>query len=151
MRESEKKMIKIQCSSCGNIIEIPKGYAGFWKRFWACFMDHTIIVFPLAVMTSVTDWETKPDVYLILIHILRWLYYAVLESSPTQATVGKIALGIKVTDMAGKRITFWQATGRQMCKLLSEIIFGLGYLMVAFTKKKQGLHDMIAGCLVVNN
>jgi uncharacterized RDD family membrane protein YckC len=60
-----------------------------------------------------------------------------------------MALGIKVTDLSGNAISFGRATVRHFGKILSAIILLAGYLMVAFTAKKQGLHDMIAGCLVV--
>ncbi len=86
----------------------------------------------------------------VLGSIIAWLYYAILESSSTQATVGKMALGIKVTDLSGNQIAFGKATGRYFGKYLSGLILGIGYLMVAFTEKKQGLHDLLAGCLVVN-
>ena len=61
-----------------------------------------------------------------------------------------MALGIKVTDLDGNRISFGRATGRHFAKWLSALILGIGYIMVAFTAKKQGLHDQVASCLVVN-
>ncbi|MBM4406123.1 MAG: RDD family protein [Chloroflexi bacterium] len=79
-----------------------------------------------------------------------WLYYALMESSPRKATLGKMALGIAVTDYDGKQITFAKATGRYFGKLISVVILLIGYLMVAWTEKKQGLHDIMAGTLVVN-
>jgi uncharacterized RDD family membrane protein YckC len=72
-----------------------------------------------------------------------------MESSSRQATLGKMALGIVVTDMDGKRISFGRAVGRNLGKIISQIILFIGFLMVAFTQKKQGLHDIIANCLVV--
>jgi uncharacterized RDD family membrane protein YckC len=74
-----------------------------------------------------------------------------LESSSMQATLGKMALGLKVTDLNGKQISFGKATGRYFAKIISAIILLIGFIMVAFTEKKQGLHDMIAGTLVVKN
>jgi uncharacterized RDD family membrane protein YckC len=82
--------------------------------------------------------------------IISWLYFALMESSAKQATLGKMALGIKVTDMLGNRITFGRATGRYFSKILSGLILYIGYIMIAFTDKKQGLHDMIANTLVIN-
>jgi uncharacterized RDD family membrane protein YckC len=61
-----------------------------------------------------------------------------------------MALGIKVTDLSGERIGFGKATGRYFGKIISGLILLIGYIMVAFTEKKQGLHDMMAGCLVVS-
>jgi uncharacterized RDD family membrane protein YckC len=72
-----------------------------------------------------------------------------MESSSKQATLGKMALGIIVTDLEGQRISFGKATGRHFSKIVSGIILYIGFIMVAFTEKKQGLHDMMAGCLVV--
>tara|TARA_B100001245_G_C22536040_1_gene269160 strand:- start:219 stop:485 length:267 start_codon:yes stop_codon:yes gene_type:complete len=79
-----------------------------------------------------------------------WIYFAVMESSPTQGTLGKMAIGIKVTDLEGSRISFGRASGRHFGKLISGLILQMGFVMVAFTKKKQGLHDKMASCLVVN-
>lgn len=80
--------------------------------------------------------------------VMGWLYYAIMESSGSQATVGKLAFGYVVTDLSGNRISFARATGRYFAKILSSLILLIGYIMVAFTDRKQGLHDMIAGTLV---
>lgn len=64
--------------------------------------------------------------------------------------MGKLALGIRVTDLEGRRISFPRALGRYFAKFLSAIILGVGFLMVAWTQRKQGLHDMICGTLVLN-
>ena len=77
-----------------------------------------------------------------------WIYEAVMESSSKQATLGKMALGLKVTDLEGRRISFARATGRHFAKLLSGMILLVGYIMAGFTERKQALHDMIAGTLV---
>lgn len=77
-----------------------------------------------------------------------WIYEAGLESSSKQATLGKMALGLRVTDKYGRRITFARASGRYFSKLLSRILM-IGYIMAGFTARKQALHDMIAGTLVV--
>jgi len=135
-------------------------YAGFWKRFAAAFIDGIItsiggfaigLVFGIAMVAGGTD---DPDILGGMGNglglILSWVYFAVMESSPTQGTLGKMALGIKVTDLEGNRIGFGKATGRYFGKVISALILLIGYLMVAFTQKKQGLHDMMAGCLVVN-
>ena len=82
-------------------------------------------------------------------NVAQWLYFALMESSSKQATLGKMALGIRVTDVNGNRIGFGRATGRHFAKILSGLILGIGFLMAAFTEKKQALHDMIAGTLVV--
>ena len=78
-----------------------------------------------------------------------WLYHTLMESSRRQATLGKMALGIIVTDLNGNRISFARANGRFFGKWVSGMIMNIGYLMAAFTEKKQALHDMLASCLVI--
>jgi uncharacterized RDD family membrane protein YckC len=81
--------------------------------------------------------------------LIGWLYAATFESSAWQATIGKRAMDIYVMDLQGRRISFVQASGRFFGKVISAIILGVGFIMIAFTERKQGLHDMLAGCLVV--
>jgi len=78
-----------------------------------------------------------------------WLYFSLQESSAQQATLGKRAVGIKVTDLEGSRISFGRATARYFSKFLSGLICAVGYVMAGFTQRKQALHDMIASTLVV--
>jgi uncharacterized RDD family membrane protein YckC len=64
--------------------------------------------------------------------------------------LGKKALGLVVTDMAGRRVSFGRATGRHFSKIITNMVPALiGYIMAGFTEKKQALHDMMAGCLVL--
>lgn len=77
-----------------------------------------------------------------------WIYEAAMESSSKQATVGKMALGLRVTDLEGRRISFARATGRHFAKIISGMTLLIGYIMAGFTERKQALHDMIAGTLV---
>ena len=81
--------------------------------------------------------------------LIYWLYASLMESSTLQATLGKLFFGIQVTDTLGERISLLRATGRHFAKYLSMCIFAVGFLMVAFTRRKQALHDMVAECLVV--
>jgi uncharacterized RDD family membrane protein YckC len=80
---------------------------------------------------------------------INWLYFAVMESSGWQATLGKRALGMVVTNLAGNRISFGRATGRLFASFISGIPLMLGYLIQPFTAKRQALHDMISGTLVI--
>ena len=77
------------------------------------------------------------------------MYHAPMESSTKQGTLGKMALGIVGLDLEGRRIGFGKATGRYFAKILSALIIGIRFLMIAFTERKQGLHDILAGTLVV--
>ena len=120
-------------------------YAGFWKRFAALLIDSVVISAATGILTAVTFGMAWFSIFL-----LPWVYEAIMLSSEKQATVGKMVLGIVVTDVNGGRITFIRATGRHFAKWLSALILGIGFLMAAFTEKKQALHDMIADTLVVN-
>ena len=93
-------------------------------------------------------WVTGSFFGTVINFVFGWLHFSIMESSPTQATLGKIAIGIVVTDRHGNRVSFGRATGRHFGKIISGIIFGIGYLMIAFTGKKQGLHDIMADTLV---
>ena len=83
------------------------------------------------------------------VFFLGWIYFAGFESSRFQATLGKRVLGLKVTSLSGKRIGFLRASVRYFCKILSRLIFMIGFFMIPFTKKNQGLHDKIAQTLVI--
>jgi uncharacterized RDD family membrane protein YckC len=127
-------------------------YAGFWRRLLASFIDGIIMAIPLLPF-YILFFTSEQIGYLIIIYplafILPWLYNALMESSSHQATLGKMALGIVVTDSSGKRVSFARATGRHFGKIVSGLILYIGYLMIAFTQRKQGLHDIMAECLVV--
>ena len=136
-------------------------YAGFWKRFAAALIDSVVLGvggFVAGFIWGVVAVEALGIYDMATIEFggqiagifVGWVYCATMESGPKSATLGKMALGIKVTDLHGERISLGRASGRHFAKFLSALIFGIGYLMVAFTEKKQGLHDSISGCLVVN-
>lgn len=137
-------------------------YAGFWMRVLAVLIDALVIGIPInliGVALGVPLFSTNPYVIANAMgtiwafqgaaFIAQWLYSALMESSSWQGTVGKRALGIIVTDYNGARIGFGQATGRFFAKMVSGLILGIGFLMVGFTQRKQGLHDMIASTLVM--
>jgi uncharacterized RDD family membrane protein YckC len=113
----------------------------------------SVVSIPAGISMGGFDRMGRPSALgpglLTLSTVAQWLYFALLESSSKQATVGKMALGIRVTDLDGRRITFGRATGRHFGKILSGLILGIGFLMAAFTERKQALHDMLAGTLVV--
>jgi uncharacterized RDD family membrane protein YckC len=120
-------------------------YAGFWLRFVAVIVDSFI----LNVASYLIRTLTSNGVYFLVSIVGGWLYYSLMESSEYQATIGKMALGIRVTDESGNRISFGRATGRYFAKILSALIIGIGFIMAGFTKRKQGLHDLLAETLVV--
>lgn len=153
-------------------------YAGFWKRVAAFILDTIVLYIPnllimksmgsdaaeaamkQAVLAAPGDPNAMLAAYghfystmgtaMAITTVMTWLYFSLCESSAWQATVGKLALGIRVTDLQGNRISVARALGRYPAKLLSYLILCIGFLMVAWTRRKQGLHDMIAGTLVLN-
>lgn len=144
-------------------------YAGFWKRFAAAIIDGIVtgigglvVAGPIIALMilSATSARGEPDVEALGVALdgvanllgllLGWIYSAAMESSSLQATLGKMALQIKVTDLDGARVSFGKATGRHFAKFVSALLLFAGFVMAAFTAKKQGLHDLMAGCLVVN-
>lgn len=137
-------------------------YAGFWRRFAAYMIDGVIIAFALnqlgslfwtLMSLSIKEYDTLRQydaLYLLTMSIpFAWVYFSGMESSPLQATIGKLVIGLRVTDLQGQRISFGRATGRFYAKYLSGMILLIGYLMGGFTQKKQALHDVMAKCLVL--
>jgi len=145
-------------------------YGGFWIRVVAAIIDTIIVGVVLAPIKAIFGLGGlalggfdihglhNPMALLYLIFgggifaLLKisanWLYEALMESSSYQATLGKMIFGMKVTDLYGNRISFARATGRHFAKIVSLVTICIGFLMVGFTERKQGLHDMIAGTLV---
>jgi uncharacterized RDD family membrane protein YckC len=150
-------------------------YAGFWLRFLARLIDNVIlglgfvlVLIPIIFLTGLGSLlsRIRPDegledagIFLVIGVIflaatvsllLTWLYHALMESSEWQATVGKKVLGLVVTDMAGQRASFGRSSGRHFGKMITNLIPAfIGYIMAGFTDKRQALHDMMAGCLVL--
>jgi uncharacterized RDD family membrane protein YckC len=150
-------------------------YAGFWLRFLAFLIDNVVmgvgfalILIPLIFLTGLGGFigafhpneDMNDGGVFVLIGLLflaatvslllTWLYHALMESSVWQATLGKKMLGLVVTDMAGQRLSFGRSTGRHFGKIITNMVPAfIGYIMAGFTEKKQALHDMMAGCLVL--
>lgn len=140
----------------GNIVN-----AGFWRRVAAYMLDSIILSVAALIFFALIaglGWmaSDSPGLAFFILFlgyvgliVGMWLYFAKFESGPKQATPGKQVMGIKVTDDKGNRIGFGRATGRFFGKIVSGMIFNIGYMMAGFTGRKQALHDMMAGCCVV--
>lgn len=152
-------------------------YAGFWLRVLAYLIDAIILgIFAVPIVIGAAmamglggifarmprDGDNPfangpPPIFLLFIWFCvllgvggTWLYNALLESSEWQGSAGKKALGLIVTDMEGRRLTFARASGRHFGKIVTSFIpLGIGYAMAGFTQKRQALHDMLASCLVL--
>ena len=143
-------------------------YAGFWFRVIATIIDYIIAIIFVCIVAAITgiilgfsmsvtsssleEIKITSNLLGFIVGILvPWLYFTLSESSAWQATLGKKMLGMKVIDMDGNRISFGKANIRYWSKIISAIIFYIGFIMVAFTERKQGLHDKIAGTLVTKD
>jgi uncharacterized RDD family membrane protein YckC len=148
--------------------DVPGELGGAGQRLGAFILDWiflTLICLPLFIIAGVLGGvagaaggeeagAAVATFFGLLVNLgiffIQWFYFALLESGSKQSTWGKRICGLVVTDLNGNRISFWRATGRYFSKILSAMIFLIGYLMILFTQKKQGLHDIIAGTLILN-
>lgn len=120
-------------------------YAGFWARVASYIIDYLVmVVFSFALGSVLGD-----QMGLLATFIAVVLYDILMVSSPLQGTLGKLALGLKVTDLQGRRVSLGRSIGRFFAEWLTALTIGIGYLMAAFTERRQTLHDKIASTLVV--
>ena len=145
----------------GQIGEHWVTYAGFWVRVVALVIDGLILL-PILIgfdylifgdpfpsePESLTPGYAASTALVVLVHLL---YSALMESSSKQATLGKMLLRLKVTDLHGNRISFGRAIGRHLAEYLCILTFNLGYLVNLFTDKRQSLHDKICRTLVLES
>jgi len=144
-------------------VSVPE-FAGFLRRYVASLIDLVIVAIVASVAVAVSGYSSDLHVHWALGNVrfnfdadaggvvgmaLAWPYFAVLESSAWQASLGKRALGIVVTDAAGRRISLGRATVRYVARYLSLFTMLIGYLIQPFTRRRQALHDLLAGTLVV--
>ena len=139
-------------------------YAGFVRRWAALFLDSLILLIPTVILVVLvttfrilsrdsgeqTNQAIGSSIFFLVSIVLPALYFPLLESSKHQATWGKRALGIKVTDNLGARLSVTRALWRWFAKALSYLTLYIGFLMAGFTDRKRALHDMVAGTLVVD-
>jgi uncharacterized RDD family membrane protein YckC len=159
----------------GGMLVVPSPYAGFWLRLLAYLIDHILlgVIFGAVAMLAIAAigigyfrsmvqglQENNGEFPVALVSdilfavlimcVANWIYHAWMESSQYQGTLGKMALGLIVTDINDRPITFGRASGRFFARIISNLIpLEIGYIMAGFTEKKQALHDMIASCLVL--
>ncbi len=166
------------CATCGSNLSgattapiVYKAYSGFWQRFGAYIIDSILLSIVSGIcitimmvvlggamvfstgfhdLTSIAYGLGMAFSIVLLSTLINWLYYTLMESSSYQATIGKMALSMVVIDEFGGRISFARANGRYWSKILSAMFLWAGYIMAAFTEKKQALHDLIATTFVVD-
>ncbi len=144
-------------------------YGGFWIRFGAYFIDSLLLIgiYFLLFVLSFVMWGTSFEALnreFVMEHLrnvgmftnisaalVGWLYFALQYASKAQATIGMRIMGLKVVDYDYGRISFLRATGRHFGHYVSSFILYIGFVMIAFTEKKQALHDFMAGTYVIRN
>jgi uncharacterized RDD family membrane protein YckC len=135
-------------------------YAGFWRRLWAFLIDFIVTYFPIATvrvliglpasssfdpMQASAWWAAGAEV------LIDWLYAGILISSPWRATLGQAVMDLHVTDLNGDRISFARATARYVAQLLNLVTLGFGLLLQVFSARRQALHDLVSGTVVVRS
>lgn len=124
-------------------------YANFGQRAAAAIIDYLAVILGGFVLSGFVLMSAGPNLSLLTMLLFVVAYYVVFESSPLQATPGKLAVSIKVTSTDGERIGVGRALGRFFSKILSSLILYIGYLLPLFTAYRQALHDKMAGTFVV--
>ncbi len=141
-------------------------YAPIWRRFLASVIDVALLITVVLPGVIAFFWLVEVGTHflgmnadegrslagtaaVLLWLIADWLYHAATQSSSRQASLGKQFMGLKVTDLAAERIAFGQASGRHFAKYLSTFALLGGFVIAPFTRRKQALHDMVAGTLVL--
>ena len=132
-------------------------YAGFAKRAIAFIIDGILLYLLFLFLISmpkilISSLKIQKNIDIIIFLSFPWLwffYFSLMESFFKQGTLGKMTVGAIVVNLEGDRISFSRAMGRNIAKIFSFLTLGIGFIMASFTSKKQALHDIIAGCIVI--
>lgn len=136
------------------VLKSDVAYAGFWRRFLAYLIDATFLLgveslIALGVlMVAPYDPQSLLNVAPVSA-LVAWAYFVVMESSPARGTLGKMALNLYVGDLQADPVSFRRALARNLLKAFSWLLLGMGFVAAAFSPKKQALHDLLAGTLVL--
>ena len=132
-------------------------YAGFWRRFAAGLIDTLVVglifasIIVLLLLRNGFSFYNIIESVLGLFGIAIWIIYFPFAEAQWGATIGKKIVGIKVLNANGNPVNFLRSAGRNLAKIVSSLVLMIGFIMIGFTEKKQGLHDMIASCVVVKS
>jgi uncharacterized RDD family membrane protein YckC len=151
------------CTTCGRVLAAEGGatqvaiveMARFWPRAFAFAIDGLAVVLICALLRGLLQVPLASSAarqeFFWLVVLVLLIYKAAMESSPRQASLGKLAFDLRVTSLGGERISFLRALARNVALPLSAVILCAGFVMAAFTARRQALHDLIAGTLVVRS
>ena len=127
-------------------------FGGFWIRLLAVLADSAIVFLLMVLIVAGGATYLGEDMLPVAV-VAAWLfallYWPAMQASKLQATFGKALLGMRVTSYQGNRLFFLHSLGRELSKILSSAVFMVGYLLAAFTARKQSLHDLLASTYVV--
>jgi uncharacterized RDD family membrane protein YckC len=133
-------------------------YGGFTRRLAGLLVDSCVLFFPTATVRVGLGLEplstfdpTLPAAWVAAVVELwlGWIYAAVLISSAARGTLGQQVMDLRVTDLHGGRVSFGRATWRYWAQALTLLTLGVGYLIQPATPRRQTLHDLVSGTLVV--
>ena len=136
--------------------QVGRAYGGFWRRGIAAAIDWLLIGAVVSLSIGYHGQLAPPHstvklvAYYTLAALVVWGYFATLEACPLQATLGKLAVGVRVTTLEGRRIGLGRASARLLAKPLSLALLGLGFVLAGVDARKQTLHDKVAGTLVMH-
>jgi uncharacterized RDD family membrane protein YckC len=133
-------------------------YAGFWMRFWAYLLDllvvgslNRLLIFPLFRLLDISVDRTNMFAPATIATTLMFYAYFVLMTKFFQQTLGKLVFGLTVIDESGKPLTWMTVLFREVIgKFIAKTILFIGFLFVAFSEKKKGMHDQFADTLVIH-
>lgn len=136
---------------------VQQSMADFLRRLVAYWVDGLVMVIPAVILNLMLFIAIMRDSsglgilgVILLSFALGFLYFGFFESSRFQGTPGKIALGIKVVDSNLQQISFGNALVRIFGRIICFFTLYIGFIMIAFTEKNQGLHDIIAKTYVIH-
>ena len=138
------------------VLKSDVAYAGFWRRSLAYLVDATFLFgvqFLIALgVLMVAPYDPQALLNIAPVSALvGWAYFVVMESSPARGTLGKMALNLYVGDLHGDPVSFRRALARNVLKIISWLLLGLGFVAAAFSPRKQAVHDLLAGTLVLRH
>ena len=131
------------CPGCGRVLS-GVAYAGFWIRFASYIID-AIILFVVSIVLAIAVGGTSGFLLQLAVGVVYTIGFWIAQG----ATPGKMAVGIRITTVDGGDIDFGRALLRYIGYIASAIILLIGYVMIGFTREKRGLHDYIAGTVVI--
>jgi uncharacterized RDD family membrane protein YckC len=160
----------IFCLATGHSIDVAKGYIGYgidnvtllfgyiegfcYALFYAIFDNSVVLTHYLDELTLTLPEDPTPSLLhlagqMLVAHLLLGVYGTLFEASHLRSTPGKRLLGLRVMRFDGKKLSVFQALGRNLLKIPASFFFCLGHVFIAFSKTKQAAYDHAAGAFII--